>query len=391
MSGSDMDERTITEDGITLTKTYETDEFPVPTVDFRLRSERDDEAMVRLVDSIPEGVPAADLGFHPDYGGDDWIVEGDSAVFEHRLAADEEYRTVYGVRTDDHDPERFMTDPTVEIGDSDGGASTTDVPDAEGGTDADDIAPEPATDGSAGDDTEDSAATSGRDSSQAARDVIAGDRDVADPDGDDAIEEVDISGAEAAAADGAGESGGTNTADGQPRDGEADTGDDGITEGDVGAALAAELRAGDLAAADRELLAEELDTDDAGSEVRLTHLQSRISDLEAYTDALEEFIDENGPARQLIEDLTDQVATIEDELAALDERTSETEAAIERLDAAVETNADDIAALDENIDDTEGAIDTTQESVAELRADVEEIEEWRERISSVLGGVSEES
>ncbi|EMA50463.1 hypothetical protein [Halococcus thailandensis] len=385
MSDSDTDERTITADGITLMKSYETEEFPVPTVDFRLRSERNDEATVRLVDSIPEDVPAADLGFHPDYGGDDWTVEGDSAVFEHRLAADEEYRTVYGVRTDDHDPERFMTDPTVEIGDPDGERSTTEVADAESGADTDDTA----ADGSDTDDT--SAATSGRDSSQAARDVIAGDRDVSDPDGGDAIEEVDISGAEAAAADGAGEAGGTNTAGGQPRDGEVDTGGVGVAEGDVGAALAAELRAGDLAEADRELLAEELDADDAGSEVRLTHLQSRISDLEAYTDALEEFIDENGPARQLIEDLTDQIATIEDGLAALDERTSETEAAIERLDAAVETNADDIAALDENIDDTEAAVDTTQESVAELRADVEEIEEWRERISSVLGGVSEES
>jgi prefoldin subunit 5 len=361
-----MDRRTITEDGITLTKTYETDEFPVPTVDFCLRSERDDEATVRLVDTIPEGVPAADLGFHPDYGGDDWTVEGDSAVFEHRLAADEEYRTVYGVRTDDHDPGQFMTDPMIEVDDLGGERSDAD-------------------------DTDDPAATPGRDSSQAARDVIAGDRDVAGLDGDDTVEEVDISGAEAAAADGTGGSSGTNTADGQARDGGVDTGDVGVTEGGVGAALAAELRAGDLAAADRELLAAELDTDDAGSEVRLTHLQSRISDLEAYTDALEEFIDENGPARQLIEDLTEQVATIEDELTALDERTSETEAAIERLDAAVETNADDIEALDENIDDTEGAIDTTQESVAELRTDVEEIEEWRERISSVLGGVSEGS
>src|SRR5699024_5650499 len=212
-----------------------------------------------------------------------------SAVFEHRLVADEEYRTVYGVRTDDHDPERFMTDPTVEIGDRDGERSTTEVADAESGADTDDTA----ADGSDTDDT--SAATSGRDSSQAARDVIAGDRDVSGPDGGDAIEEVDISGAEAAAADGAGEAGGTNTTDGQPRDGEVDTGGVGVAEGDVGAALAAELRAGDLAEADRELLAEELDTDDAGSEVRLTHLQSRISDLEAYTDALEEFIDENGP------------------------------------------------------------------------------------------------
>ncbi|WP_435077382.1 hypothetical protein [Halococcus sp. AFM35] len=375
MSDADTPERTVTEDGITLTKSYETDEFPVPTVEFRVRSEREDDAMVRLADTVPDGIPSGDLGFHPDHGGDDWTIEGDSAVFERHIASGEEYRTVYGIRTDDHDVDRFMTDPELDVsglgsdtGDSAGTADDTDAGDRTGTPDA---------------------TTPGRDSSQAARDVIAGE-DVPGLDDENTAEAVDISGAgsdptrgteptEADAGAGTGAAGG-----GQTREARV-----GVPEGGVGAALAAELRNGELAESDRELLAEELDTDGASGEVRFSHLQSRISDLEAYTDALEEFIDEHGPARQLIEDLTEQVADIEDELAALDERTSETEAAIERLEAAIETNADDIDALDSDIDDAQTEIDETRASVADLRADIDAIEEWRGRISSVLGDVSD--
>jgi archaellum component FlaC len=374
MSDPDELERTVVEEGISLTKSYETDEFPVPTVDFHLRSERDDGAMVRVVDAIPDGVPSEDLGFHPDYGGDDWMIEGDSAVFERHVGPGEEHRTIYGVRTDDHDPERFMTDPTIDVSGLGDGAPT-------------EAAGESA---SAATESDEPTAAPGRDSSQAARDVIAGDRDVAGLDGDDTTEAVDISGTEPAATDRAeagATTGGTGAATGEQASGGADSG---VPEGEVGAALATELRNGDLSQADRELLAEELDTDGPSGEVRLTHLQSRISDLEAYTDALEEFIDENGPARQLIEDLTQQVETIEDELDDLDERTSANERAIERLTSDVETNAEDIDALDTGIADVEAEIEGTQESVADLRADIEAIEEWRERISSVLGGVSEE-
>ena len=370
MSDADTPERTVTEAGIAVTKSYETDEFPVPTVDFRVRSERDDGVTVRLVDAIPDGVPSGDLGFHPDYGGDNWAIEGDSAVFERSIAPGEEYRTVYGIRTDDHDPDRFMTDPELTVDAPEGSATEP----ADTGTES----------------TDDEPTAPGRDSSQAARDVITGDREVAGLDGDDTVEDVTISGDDPAttdgpanaAADDAGATGGANT----DRAGAGR----GVPEGGVGAALAAELRDGDLAESDRQLLAAELDTDDASGEVRFSHLQSRISDLEAYTDALEEFIDENGPARRLIEDLTDDIERIEDELAALDERTEANERAIERLDDDVAANADDIEALDKGLADAEAEIDETQASIAELRSDIDDIDEWRGRISSVLGGVSDE-
>jgi archaellum component FlaC len=367
MSDADTSERTVVEDGITVTKAYETDEFPVSTVDFRLRSERDDGAMVRVVDTIPDGVPSEDLGFHPDYDGDSWTIEGDSAVFERRVAAGEEFRTIYGIRTDDHDPERLMTDPTLEVSGL-GDESTGEADDAERSSEA----PEP----------DEATATPGRDSSQAARDVITGDRDVAGLDGEDTTEAVDISGDEPDVADG-------TEADAASGERASSGADAGVPAGEVGAALASELRDGTLSEADRELLAEELDTDGASSEVRLTHLQSRISDLEAYTDALEEFIDENGSARQLIEGLTEQVESIEDELDELDERTSANETDIERLDSDVEANAADIDALEEDIADAQSDIGATQDAIEDLREDIAEINGWRTQISTVLGGAPE--
>ncbi len=349
-------EPTVTVGEITVTKSYETDEFPVPAVAFRLRSEREDEAMVRLVDSVPDGVPPEDLGFHPDYGSDHWSVKNGDAVFERRLDPGEEYQTVYGIRTTDHDPEQFMTDPELDVQ----GLGDDEAEEA--------------------DDT----GVSDRDSSQAARDVISGEGNVSGlDDEDDTVEEVDISGTESSKT---AETTETATPDETERESRTSETDTGVTlpAGGVGAALAAEIRAGDLSESDRELLAEELKEESAGNEVRLTHLQSRISDLEAYTDALEDFIDEHGPARRLIEDLTDQLEEIEEELENLDSRATENEDGIETLDSRTKENANDIDALDERIDDAQSEIGETQESVEELRSDIESIQSWRTRITTVL-------
>lgn len=370
MSNTDATaESTVTEGDITVRKTYETDEFPVPTVSFELSSAREDEAMVRLVDTVPDGVPPEDLGFHPDYDSDHWSIEDDNPVFERRLDPDEEHRTVYGIRTDDHEPEQFMTDPHLDV------RGLGDDTDADETDEADEAETE----------------TPGRDSSQAARDVISGDSDISDlAKPDDEIDTVDISGKETTdtteTTEATKPSGTTDETEHEVD--EQDT-DMAVPEGGIGAALAAELRDGDLSDSDRELLVAELTEEDAGSDVRLSHLQSRISDLEAYTDALEEFIDEHGPARQLIEDVTDQLETINDELDAVDDRTTENESAIETLDSHTAANADDIETLDEGIIDVQEEITETQDSVEELRADIEEINDWREQISSVLGAAPE--
>ncbi|HET7325609.1 MAG TPA: hypothetical protein VFJ06_14875 [Halococcus sp.] len=372
-------EPTVTEGEITVRKSYETDEFPVPAVAFDISSERKDEAMVRVVDTVPEGIPAEDLGFHPDYGSDHWSVEDGNPVFERRLDPGEEYLTVYGIRTSDHDPEQFMTEPSLDVR---GLGDDTETEEAEEPDETEET-----------DEAEESeeATTPGSDSSQAARDVISGEGTVSGlDDEDETVEEVDISGTETDETDQPTEASETDD-EGTNDAGRTDerSGEMTLPDGGVGAALAAELRDGNLSESDRELLTEELNDTNAGSEVRLTHLQSRISDLEAYTDALEEFIDEHGPARQLIEDLTDQLETVEAELDSLDDRTSENESAIQELDGRIEENANDIGALDAEISDVNADISEIRDSVGNLREDVDKINGWRTQISTVLGAPPE--
>ena len=360
-------EPTITMDGITVTKSYESEEFPVPAVAFELGSDRADEAMVRLTDTVPDGVPTEDLGFHPDYGSDHWTIEDGDAVFERRLDPDETFQTVYGIRTSDHDPERFMTEPELAVNglSDDAEAAESDETEPAAETQADDTATTP-----------------GRDSSQAARDVITG-KSVSGLDDEGRVEEVDISGS--------GTTETTETVDETRTESRVDETKMPVPDGGIGAALAAEIRDGDLSESDRDLLVEELTEDGAGREVRLTHLQSRISDLEAYTDALEDFIDEHGPARQLIEDMTDQLETIEAELDDLDDRTTANEGDIAALEDRTEETETDIDSLDDDIADAQAAIDGTQESIEGLRDDIAGINDWRMRISAVLGGSEDEN
>lgn len=376
-------EPTVTTDGITVTKSYESEEFPVPAVAFEISSDREDEAMVELTDTVPDGVPTEDLGFHPDYGSDHWTIEEGNAVFERRLDPDETYQTVYGIRTSDHDSERFMTEPELTVRGLSDDTETAESDETETTDETESV--------------DDTATTPGRDSSQAARDVITG-KSVSGLDDEGGVEEVDISGADTTETTEATEAATTETAD-ETESNEAtaatetgsrtDETDMTVSEGGIGAALAAEIRDGDLSETDRELLVEELTEDDAGSEVRLTHLQSRISDLEAYTDALEDFIDEHGPARRLIEDMTEQLETIEAELDTLDERTTANEDDIAALDDRTKKNETDIDSLDKGIADAQAEIDETQESIEDLREDIAAINDWRARISDVLGGVSE--
>lgn len=100
---------------IVVDKRYEPDDFPVPAIVFEIRSDRQEPAEIRLVDSIPDDVAIEDVGFHPEYGADHWTVEGHRIVFARALDPGETYTTVYGLRKKDPEyAERFLTEPTIE-------------------------------------------------------------------------------------------------------------------------------------------------------------------------------------------------------------------------------------------------------------------------------------
>ena len=144
-------------------------------------------------------------------------------------------------------------------------------------------------------------------------------------------------------------------------------------EGGIAAVLAAELRNGNVSEEDRALLKKELGSGVPRSvEVRLSRVQSQVEDLSAYTDALEEFIDENGTATEIFGDLRSDVEELSSEL---DEITVDLDsAAAERADlsadlATVRTGVNtverDLEALDERVAGNEESVDDINRRIQE--------------------------
>ncbi|MFB6164680.1 MAG: hypothetical protein ABEJ31_05930 [Haloarculaceae archaeon] len=414
------EEVTVTSNGITVIKTFEADAFPVPAIAFRLKSDRVEPVTVRLVDDVPENVAVEDLGFHPEYGSEYWTIEDDEITFERELESEEQYTTVYGIRaTGTDNVEQFLTEP--EIADVDPPLESDDGIVSGGGSDV-------------------------------VRDVISGNADsvpgLDDEEDDEDIGTLDLAdpNAEEAEDDEAAEDDAEETADA-----EADEGDDGDDEEttestetatddetdelenatnshepaveSVAAALAEEIRAGEVADDDLELLRDELDLGDGAADgsgaddARIQKLQTDVSDLQAYIDALEEFLEENGTGQDLIEDVQGQLESVQGELDSIQ---SDVEAQIDDIEADVADNDEQVEALDSDvgavrddlqslkgdIKDLDDDIDELQSEVGDVAEEVDDVEdvsdqiddiqddiqdlkEWREQLSNVLGAADD--
>jgi len=400
MSDSQAYEKvTVGADGVTVTKRFEEDEFPVPAIAFEFVSEREEEVSVRLVDQVPEGVAVEDLGFHPEYGSEYWTIDEETITFERDLGANSAYTTVYGIRaTGADDVAQFLTEPTIEEVDPP-------LPEAERTTGDGEVVPEGDVD--------------------AVRDAIAGEGDVPgleDEEADDEeIETLDLKDPNAPedgteATDSGGESGG---------DGSTAT-----VEGSIVSAMASEIRSNDVSVDDLKLLhrafekvAEQTDSTDGSTEARLRRVQSDVADLRAYTDSLEEFLDENGRGDELIEDFQSQLSEFADELEGLQQELAENSSTVSQLETAVddigtevedigsevdgvsedvESVSGDVADMESSVGELDDAIEELQGSVEELESQVgdgeitgrienieselESLQEWQDQIKSTFGG-----
>ncbi|WP_135363151.1 hypothetical protein [Halosimplex halophilum] len=403
MSDSQQYEKvSVSSDGVTVDKRFEEDEFPVPAIAFEIQSARSETVTVTLVDRVPEDVAVEDLGFHPEYGSEYWTIDEDQITFERELEAGAEYTTVYGIRaTGTDNVEQFLTTPTIE---------SVDPPLDDGG------------DGSVVDEG----------SSDVVRDVISGDGDVPgledeeEADGsDEDVETLNLK--DPNEPDDAGSGGGGGGGDSSGGGGTVAV-EDADVDSLVGA-LAAEIRNQNVDAEDVKLLRKAFDLaeDDKGSvDARIQHLQTEVSDLLAYTSALEEFLDENGTGDEMIEEFREQVESFESELEEVREMASGHEASISEVEetvASVESSMDalqsdmdevlddvesvqeDVESVQDEVDSVEDTVDDVEEDLDDLEAqvgdidvgdvrsdiedindEIEELKEWREQLSSVIGG-----
>ncbi|MCL9817307.1 hypothetical protein [Natronocalculus amylovorans] len=169
-------------------------------------------------------------------------------------------------------------------------------------------------------------------------------------------------------------------------------------QGGISAVLASEIRNGNVSEEDLSILKKELGTGVPRSfEVRLNRLQSNVEDIAAYSDALAEFIDDNGTAEELfttvqneLEGLSEAVDDLSVSVAAADEERTE-------LAADITTTKSNISALTDRVERTESTVDAVEEATSDLDDDlgsiVDDVDSLGDDVSEAfdeIGDVSED-
>lgn len=397
-------------DGVELCKYYETEEFELPSVVYTFSSRQPDNVEIHLEEVLPEELDPEHVGFHPDYGRDQWEVVEDGLEFDYELDAGEEYRTVLAViPASDVDVRQLVTEPaTFEIA-SEGRREIEAVPggSSEGASIADEGSTEEvftrstSTDEGHGDgpgggplplDLADPNGTMNDPSSNATTDgsgLPPQNIETSDGDIDGDSDEVNVPG------------------QGDPRDDGSGTEDGGVPMGEdsdtaiteeasisIGEKLAAELEAGTLSeeaeeTIRRRLLAEERPV--PGSvDARLDQLQNDVSRLRAYTNALEEFLDEEGSAEEIIARFDEQMRSFEDELASMEEGMGSFETELVSFEEDLRTVEQEIASLEGNVETIENDLQTVDDDVRAVEDEVETVGEAVERVNEDVEMVTED-
>ena len=451
---------TVDEDGIRVEKSFTDDAFPVPAVRYVLQSHREDPVRVRIVDRIPESFPMDRVGFHPEYESENWTAYKDHRVeFERVIDPDETVETVFGIRDDDPDLDGFLGTPVIEhvpVGeeiedvlgagdtdavrevlsgdratlpgmaeddeplpedpaeeaveasvtpDSDAEPDAVEADSSEGETEpeAEVESPEPrAVDGdatSAVTPHEGASLGAAEAAAEAEETVDESDETVDEPEA--TADEVDAEAPSETEPEGADERSESESADEESTGEETEDASPNLPgEGGFAAALAAEIRSG---AADEEDVATIEEAFDGGVprsvDVRIARLQSSVADIEAYADALAEFIDGEGTAREILDGIDDRVDAVESEVAALDDRLDDAddereaiESDVARVDSAVESATDAVDAVEERVDGVEDTVETVEGDVRDVKGDVRAVEDEvasvDETVESVQDAVS---
>lgn len=423
-------ERTV--DGVTVRKSFEKEEFPVPAVRFEISSARTHTVEITIVDDIPPEIDMEQVGFHPQYHSDQWTPYPEGQVeFQYELPAHGTVQTIYGVQLEGSDPDVFLQHPSVSVGGYDLDEPIlrdVDEPEQE----------EP----------EDQITMQGPDATEVVREVVGSEPDTVtnfEPHDHATTEYGDPEPIEEPLTDTdeptpvvrrveEDEDGPTNAVDAQADQSTAKATDgSGATVerapapqrdgSDLAAALATALREDRVDDADRETIESALGGSSA-RDSRVSHLQSRVSDLEAYTDALEAFIDENGTAqeifddveteleatseritnleerlergaeersavRQELEDAQDRLRTTEESVDTLEGKIEGVTRAIARIDRSQRELADTMESLEDDlgteVEDLEEEVDSAREEIDAAMDEVDELAAWRDQLTTVLG------
>lgn len=358
-------------DGIFVEKSIKSKSGGVPTIVFKFVSQRDDSVLIELNDRIPIEIETNRIGFHQKYEKDSWeILEDNKLKFSREIDAGERLKTIYAIRdVEEENYELLMEEPTLTIMYSetkeDSTGNQTDEPfvhDVQEGV-------KPSETG------EDLSILDGEDEEQ--KSVKNTENENTNVKNSSMTEEPSIF----------------------------------EKDGNITDAVVEELERGDIDDETKIALARQLNDHlspkSSLGDVKIKQLQQRLSDIEAYSDALESFIDDNGTADELVEATNDdidairkQVQHIEDELNEYVEDIEDVNDDVESVRKSIEsteTDYDDlneeIVTLRSNLKGIHSRIDVLAEkgaSVEQLNTSIDEVKnETDETISTVKTNISE--
>jgi predicted nucleic acid-binding Zn-ribbon protein len=333
--------------GVTAEKSVVMTDEGILQITFDVASTRPEPVHVEIRDLIPESIHLDRVGFHPDYGRENWSIEHEhQVVFEATLDPHGDLQTVYAIKPDGPSDLSTVSTETSIVGTVDGEpAPATGVSEPAGAADVADPSsaqPSDAPD-AAGDGIDEVVPQELPDRNGEGRIPPASDgADAADPVDEDERRD---------------ETGSPDTADGDGRsdgrspdpDGENRTNSD----GDLIAQLAAELAEGRASDEDLSVLGDHLSSvvepESPGKnsfDARLQRAEHELNELSAYTDALSEFLDERGSGQEILDDLKDRTANVESRLETV-------AGEVESVDDRLETTTEEVGDLDDRLETAE--------------------------------------
>lgn len=421
-------ETTIVSEEVSVTKRLELKEFDDPVIAFDIESRRSDPTTVTVVDAIPEDVSPRDLRFHPEYGSEHWVIDEGELVFEREFDPDEEYITVYRLCEAKEEVVESFGDPTVETdsgmaagegtgkargmvrgagagltsGESgpDSGSGASEASEDEGDVPTLDLNDPVASDGAGQGErerAEDRTTTvmTGAESTESESEVESDSADGAEDEGDVQGEsEGDILSEDS---DGTLDGSGDSVPDEDGRDAQAGSES---TEESLVASLATELEEGNVPDEDVERLRAALGQEESSSKslmVRVEKLQRDVDEVLAYTDALADFLDENGTGEEMITEFREEVDDFQAEMERFETDLEEVGTAADRTESRVdgletdlkdgfEDVRDDLTALREEVEEVRNELEDgdVDERLSALEEDIDSLQDWRGRLASVL-------
>lgn len=412
---------TIEVDGIAVRKAVGITDDGLVVVALSISSDRNRAATLSVSEELPSTFSGDEIGFHSSYEDDCWMVDDLTQVqFERIVEPGESFITLYGVNEFDlDDPANLVIEPTIEV------------------EDLDDSEPFPDGGQHAGDESDMGSESmqdhSPRDSStQEAESVFQRTFEIAGQSESDEIEGLNteavaeehatqqIEQPEATSEldtghdpDGAGDAspfGDIDAIDEDTHDASAVTADaaeasdlDPITESNgrngefdsIAEQLIEELQGSELPEDFVELVQRATDEHHTESEqVQLSYLHDQVAELTAYTDALEEFIDEHGTADSVLTEVTDQIERTQERLDRLERETDNVASAFDEIDTMLEHLSDRnefcwgaIEAVNDELDEATAGL---EEDIETMATDLTETNDGLEDLGETVDTLSDE-